>query len=539
MPGGLVMGGKNVGGRMGLRTNYLYDRYSPQLAKTLEGMQKWVLHRRHDFGLGSVVGDEIIKTINRECDEYESRFGLRRVYPGQLVWEREVDVSFPGRWCDDSRYEKRREKLIVSRYTQGMIRQIVYEQVPVARASLEQLGKIVGEFLDQGYDPGIEDIVAIGGVRPWTAEEILIENGKQPLVPQRVKEKDGYNVNQLRERVVERVSRISSRKPREIELMADDILAMRDKVAPRVGEVSHGEIVGISLSKHQKKLYRNSMNELRKTVDVVSLITEEEAESLNNGGRPTEVRENQIVRMAKENYEKCKGTYSLSDLALKLGISESRVGGTIANYERKTEDVVPRSGTVFDTGPTLTHKVKIINMLEDGFDLRVVRERTYHTEDAILRYSKRYERVKELAPRRNALEITQRTGISVSEVKAYLEILKSREPDLRIKEYEKEGVYDQDDYERVEALLSVIDKSADVSLDLIEKITGIPEPRLGKVLEELEKSGSAHLGSLTRYTRSRGNLKASWHVQGKVSSESPSEQVRSPRASKGRCKSRR
>lgn len=481
------MGGKNVGAGIATMTNHLYERYSPQLAKTLEGMQKWVLYRRHDFGLGSVVGEEIIKVVNRECDEYESKRGLRRVYPGQLVWEREIEVSHPGRWCDDSRCERKREKLIVSRYTQAMIRRIVYQRVPVAQALLAQLREVVGEFIEQGYEPEIEDLVAIGGVRPAVAEEILEENGG--LIPrgQRKEEKESYNLDELRERIVDKVSKISSRKPREIELMVDDILSVRQEVAPRVEELTHGQIVGISLSKYQRKLYRNSMNELRKTVDIVSLVTEEEDESLNNGGRPTQIREQQIVRMAKENYERCKGVYSVTDLALKLGRSESRVSNTIANYERRTGDVVPRSGTVFDAGPTLTHKVRIINLLEDGFDLRVVRERTYHSEDAILRYSKRYERVKELAPRRDALEITQRTGISVGEVRAYLEILRKREPKLRIREYEKEGVYDQDDYERIEALLSLIERKVSLCSEAIEKITGIPKARVDKALEKAKE----------------------------------------------------
>lgn len=472
---------------MASANNHLYERYSPQLAKTLEGMQKWVLHRRHDFGHGSVVGDEIIKTVNRECDEYESKFGLRRVYPGQLVWEREIELSLPGRWADDFRCETKREKLIVSRYNQAMVRRIVYNKIPVRQASLEQLREIVREFLEQGYEPEIEDIVAIGGVRSWIAEKILGENGE--LIPgtQRKKRKDGYNPLTLRESVIDKVSKISHRKPREIELMVDDIFSVREEVAPRVEKLSHGKMVGISLSKYQKKLYRNSMNELRKTKDVVTLVTKEEDEALNNGGSPTWIREKQIVRMAKENYERCKGVYSITDLALKLGISESRVSSIIANYERRTGDLVPRSGTIFDSGPSLSHKVKIINLLEDGFDLRTVQAKTYHTEDAILRYGKRYERVKELALRRDALEITQRTDISVSEVKAYLEILRKREPDLRIREYEKEGIYDQEDHERIELLLSLIEKKVSLSSDVIEKVTGISKVRADKVLEEVKQ----------------------------------------------------
>jgi hypothetical protein len=350
---------------------------------------------------------------------------------------------------------------------------------------------MVGEFLEQGYEPQIEDLVAIGGVRPPMAEGILEGYGDLTPRVQRKKRRRSYNRAEFRERVAQRISKISSRKPREIELMVDDLLSVREQGAPRVEKLSHGQIVGISLSRYQKKLYKHSMNELKKTVDIVSLVTEEEDESLNNGGRPARIREEQIVRMSKENYEKCKGVYSITDLALKLGVSEGHVSRLITSYERRTKEVVPRSGTIFDCGPTLTHKVRIINLLEDGFDVKVVRERTYHTEDAILRYSKRYERVKELAPRRSALEITQRTGISVSEVKAYLEILKDREPHLRIKEYEKEGMYDQDDYEKIEALFSLIEKKVSLCSEVIEKITGIPETRVEKIIERYkEKLGS-------------------------------------------------
>lgn len=63
---------------------------------------------------------------------------------------------------------------------------------------------------------------------------------------------------------MDKVSKIGFMRTREIELMVDDILSVRHKVAPRVEELTHGQIVGISLSKYQKKLYKNSMNELRK-----------------------------------------------------------------------------------------------------------------------------------------------------------------------------------------------------------------------------------------------------------------------------------
>ena len=48
---------------MGIPSNYLYEKYKPQLSKRLEGMQKWVLHKRHDFGFGSIIADEIINVL--------------------------------------------------------------------------------------------------------------------------------------------------------------------------------------------------------------------------------------------------------------------------------------------------------------------------------------------------------------------------------------------------------------------------------------------------------------------------------------------
>jgi len=197
---------------MGTTSNYLYEKYKPQLSKTLEGMQKWVLHKRHDFGFGSIIADEIINVLNKESTEFELMSGIRRVYPGQLVWERKIKIGLPNHWCDESRYERKKRKLIISRYTQSMIMSIVSERISVHNASLIQLKNVVQEFLEQGYIPDIDDLVAIGGVSFKLAEEILLSCGDLISFTPLKKRKKSFNFPELEERLINKLSKLISRR---------------------------------------------------------------------------------------------------------------------------------------------------------------------------------------------------------------------------------------------------------------------------------------------------------------------------------------
>ena len=52
-------------------------------------------------------------------------------------------------------------------------------------------------------------------------------------------------------------------------------------------------------------------------------------------------------------------SFTLSDVAAILKLSEGTISKYVREYEKAQNEVIPRRGTIHDMGPTLTHK-KII-----------------------------------------------------------------------------------------------------------------------------------------------------------------------------------
>lgn len=115
-----------------------------------------------------------------------------------------------------------------------------------------------------------------------------------------------------------------------------------------------------------------------------------------------------------------------ADLAFLCGLCLGRVERAIRDFERETGKLLPLRGTVHDASSKLTHKAKIVGLYLGGQLAPEIARATDHSLEAVERYLRDFELVRDLAPLydHDAQGISRRLGRSVRLVREYLALLK-------------------------------------------------------------------------------------------------------------------
>ena len=77
------------------------------------------------------------------------------------------------------------------------------------------------------------------------------------------------------------------------------------------------------------------------------------------GKKLREIKKETTARLCREAYSQ-DGCLTETELAVMLKMSRPTVGNYLREYEAEHKTVLPRRGTIYDMGPTLTHKKIII-----------------------------------------------------------------------------------------------------------------------------------------------------------------------------------
>jgi DNA-binding Lrp family transcriptional regulator len=159
----------------------------------------------------------------------------------------------------------------------------------------------------------------------------------------------------------------------------------------------------------------------------------EDIEVLKEFGR-VGLRQIKIERITQEAVEQ-DGVLSQEDLAKYLGCTVRTIQRDIKEIKKKGTEVVTR-GYLHNIGRGQTHKVKIIGIYLDGSTYSEIKLKTRHSVGAIKRYLESFTKVV-MSQRRGIYrlkDISAVTGLSVTLVKQYIELIKSSKADKVRKE---------------------------------------------------------------------------------------------------------
>lgn len=181
----------------------------------------------------------------------------------------------------------------------------------------------------------------------------------------------------------------------------------------------------LAVDKNQRRGKGKTMAMTKLKPVVINLMTLEERQRLVNGESITQIRPDIVTRMMQEAYSQ-GGVLSFNDITMLTGLSVGGVSQAKKSFLRKHPQIdVPHAGTVFDMGPTLSHKKQIIEEYLRCLLTQTIAEQTKHHPTNVDKYICDFNRVLELVDdNKNEQQISFITGLSRSLVKEHVKLIK-------------------------------------------------------------------------------------------------------------------
>ena len=210
--------------------------------------------------------------------------------------------------------------------------------------------------------------------------------------------------------------------------IVEDILEVVEQYSRPLPDVKKGQIVwdGAEIDQSRKPGYGLSMKDTAIKPIVLTLISEEDIRHRRDGMKAREVRKLVTERLYNEGAEQGV-TLNHVDGSLLIGYSPSTVGRYIKELESEKNIQIPDRGKVHDLGRSVSHKKEIVRSMLQHYSQPEITRRTHHSGEAVDRYLRDYHRVRALRGEHTSEEIAFATGLSVSLVKEYLDLIEELE----------------------------------------------------------------------------------------------------------------
>lgn len=208
------------------------------------------------------------------------------------------------------------------------------------------------------------------------------------------------------------------------DVLIQRFLTIVEEYAPLQQRLRPYQTLVLAVDKHEKFGYGKRMERCRLVPVLVTLITPQGLQALADGATFRDSRPTIAARILKEVYDE-GGVLPFSTVGLLTGLhSPGTVSQAVALfYEQNPDVVLPHSGTIFDLGPTVTHKRASAVLKHQGLLTQEIARRINHHPSAVDRYNNDEERVGQLWEEGKSAEmISFITGLSLSVVREYIEI---------------------------------------------------------------------------------------------------------------------
>jgi membrane carboxypeptidase/penicillin-binding protein len=202
--------------------------------------------------------------------------------------------------------------------------------------------------------------------------------------------------------------------------IADALIDLFNSLCPESSRLKPGQVVWNALDKRTRA---DSEKRRYKPVSL-SLVTDDEVSMFENNCPVQLIRQNVMARMIKEAYQQ-GAVLSTRDLSLLLVSAGSWLSHQRIEYEKKHQTILPHTGVIHDMGTTLTHKrIIIYKHVVEKKDPSVVARETNHSQQAVDRYLKDFNRIKTLVKDNKDIDfIHHTTNIARPVIRQYLQII--------------------------------------------------------------------------------------------------------------------
>ena len=196
--------------------------------------------------------------------------------------------------------------------------------------------------------------------------------------------------------------------------------------------VKPGQLVWLAVPVDGPKYTHQPMDKLPKKRVTLDLITFEDIKRLEQGVSIPEIRRHRQARLIRQ--ARAQGAaLAQSDVSLMTLVVSSTVSTDLKRYQLENQCVLPYRGVEHDTGPTRTHKVEVIRLLEQGYLESEIRRKLKieHSLSSIERYVQPYKNVIKLLERDfTPTEICCILTMPARLLEQYIEIIHEHYPDI-------------------------------------------------------------------------------------------------------------
>jgi hypothetical protein len=217
-----------------------------------------------------------------------------------------------------------------------------------------------------------------------------------------------------------------------LEMLADDIEALRREFYPEVDRVGFGEIVfRTTKDDGQRQSYGKKAEDYNSITVILPLITREDVErrvyykkgDRNSNYKHREARDIEtMVRLIKSSKAQ-GGLLNGAEVSVLMNRSLTTIRKYLNAYREKTGEILPLKGYVLDQGSLPTHKAMIISLYEQGISPADIVLKTSHSQNAVDRYIKQYDQIRILIKKGlDEKVIKEITGRSMKIVKEYVKL---------------------------------------------------------------------------------------------------------------------
>jgi hypothetical protein len=215
--------------------------------------------------------------------------------------------------------------------------------------------------------------------------------------------------------------------PDIVKLFAQKIMKLNDKYYLHGDFIRPGQMRWVVLKAGQKYSKSKKLRDMQLIPVTLTMINPEDIEDRVNHVKKKELLEKLIVRLCKETKEQ-GGVITETDQSILLRLSGTSISNYITNYEKRTNEVVPRAGTEMDIGKSLTHKRLAYHNYKKKIPTSENARLIDHTTESTDRYIKDGTRVEKLyLSGYSEWEISFFTGIPGYIVREYIDIISSYE----------------------------------------------------------------------------------------------------------------
>lgn len=206
--------------------------------------------------------------------------------------------------------------------------------------------------------------------------------------------------------------------------VVEEIEKMVEKYYPATERLKMGQMIWYAVDEKEKAGYGKTLESCEQRPVILDVLHKTDIEALLQGLKKTERQKRVIARLFCQAYEQ-GGVLTHADVGSILRLSAATISRYVKRYEKETDRILPRRGTIHDMGPTLTHKRIICKKhFFEGKTVEQTARETYHSPQAVVRYTNDFKRVRECLKAGWAVEkISYTTGLSKSLTEEYVQMI--------------------------------------------------------------------------------------------------------------------